>query len=170
MTTGIWPTGTQPLPPPPGATSVPTNFVVPRTVERAPAALPGAGAFTAQAFSPVPLGTRRVTYWITYARSAGVPGGFPAFRAEVSNGVDEVNFSVLNAASLLPATPTSDFADLNFYREELLGPVPPDDTTIDYELTFELPPGTTGIRLLGAERGTIATPGTAGWAFTGSSP
>lgn len=156
---------------PAGTTPTNSNFVIPRTVEQASAALPGAGAFTSQAFSVIPLGTRRVTYWITYTR--GAAGGFPALRAEVSNGTDQVNFHVLNAASLLPGTGTpvtSDFASLNFYREELLGPVPPDASAIDYELTFEVPPGTTGIRLLAAERGVTATPGTAAWAFTGGAP
>lgn len=155
-------------PPPSGAVPVHPSFVVTRTLERAPIPLPGAGAFTAQVPSAVPLGTRRVTYWITYTR--GAAGGFPRFRLEIGNGVEILNPHVLDAASLAPTAPTSDFATSNIYREEILGPVPPDAGSIDYELSFELPPATTQMRLLAAEGGVPATPGSCGFAFTGSNP
>lgn len=151
------------VPTPPGTTPTPSNFVIPRTVQLATPALPLGGVFTAQPNTVIPLGTKRITYWITYTR--GAAGGFPAFRAEWFNGTEQANNTILDSGSLVPVQP---FAEANFYQEELLGPAPATAAAIVYELTFEVPPGTIGARLLAAEQGATGSPGTITIAMTGS--
>lgn len=125
--------------------------------------LPGAGAFTNPLFASVPIGTKRVTFWVTYTR--GGVGGFPAFRAQWSNGVEEANEAVEDLSSLVVAQP---IGTINVYEHEMLGPIPGNATPLVYPLVFDVPDGTSGVRLIAAERGAIATPGTVLIALTGS--
>lgn len=148
----------------PGSIIVVTpGFVLGRRVHLAASALPGAGAFTAQAFTPVPIATKRITYWVTYAR--GAAGGFPAFRAQWTNGTELANEAVEDLASLAIAQP---FGSVNVLQQEILGPAPADDSGLTYPLVFEVPDASIGVRLLAAERGAPGTPGTIAIALTGS--
>lgn len=126
--------------------------------------LPAAGVFNTPAFTAVPIGTKRVTFWVTYTR--GAVGGFPALRAQWSNGVERANEAVEDIASLAVTQP---IGSVNVYQHEILGPIPADGTAIVYPLVFAVPDGTTSVRLIGAERGIPATPGRLAVTLTGSS-
>lgn len=139
--------------------------VQPRAVHLASGALPGAGAFTAQAFSSVRFGLSRVTFAVTYTQ--GAAGGFPQFRFQSTNGTESPLESIEDSGSLLPAQP---FATVNFYEATRIGPIPQDASPLTYELTFEIPKGSTGVRLLAAELGVTATPGTIAISYAAGDP
>jgi hypothetical protein len=140
-----------------------SGFLIGRSTHLVSQVLPPAGAFTNQAFSAVPSGTKSITFWVTYTR--GAVGGFPAFRAQWSNGTETATEAVEDLGSLVVAQP---FADVSFYEQTLLGPIPADGNPITYPLVFSIPDNTTSVRLIAAERGVTATPGTVAIALTGS--
>lgn len=140
-------------------------FFIPRTVHLPTTALPAAGAFTAQAFFPLPRGVREISYWITYTRDpAGADTGNPKFLVQWGNGVEEAFELVLDRGSLVVAQPAGDF---NMYIEEPLGPIPGSDAPITYVLPVVAPYGASLARLLVAEQGDVANPGTILVALTG---
>jgi hypothetical protein len=144
----------------PAVTPVPAT--VARSVHIASAALPAAGAFTSQgAYTPAAGVARFVSFWITYTR--GAAGGYPKFHLEWGNGTEtalEVSFG--EASAVQP------YLQQNVYQGELLGPTPTDGNAISYVLTVENTKGATQVRLLAAEAGITATPGTIAIAITGS--
>jgi hypothetical protein len=116
--------------------------------------LPAAGAYTAQAFQPTPKGTSRVTYWITYQR--GAVGGYPVFQHQYTNGTD-------TAREIVLGTPTTSNPNTSvpLGLELIDGPIPADGGAISYAITYErLPAACVGVRLLVAEMGNAANPGT----------
>lgn len=139
------------------------GFILNRTVHLDSQVLPAAGVFTSQLFQTIPNGTKQVTFWVTYTR--GAAGGFPAFRTQWSNGVEQGFDMVEDVASLAVANP---IASTNVYQHEILGPAPSSNTAIVYPLVFSVPDNTTSIRLIAAERGVPGTPGTILVALTGS--
>lgn len=148
---------------PPGTIPAPTGFVIPSTEYLASQVLPAAGAFTAAQATAVPVGTKRVSFWITYTQ--GAAGGYPSFRPQYQTaGGDSGRATVLDLSSFTAANPEG---TTKFYLEDLDGPAPTDGQPITYELTFLLPADVTGIDLMAAEKGVTATPGTIGVRFTG---
>jgi hypothetical protein len=147
----------------------PVGNNIPLSEHRASAELPAAGAFTSQNFMLIPKGTYRVSYWITYTRGDG--GGAPVFRHEYANSVGSdgaapVDFEGKVAREIIldPTTITASAvtnATINAYLEEVIGPTPALGETQYYCLTYErLPASCVGVRLLVAEQGVPATPGT----------
>jgi len=131
---------------------VSNNFIIPRVVHRASAALPAAGAFDlAQAFFAVPGGTQDLTLYCVYTE--GAVGGFPAYRVEVGNGTEQVRQTLIDGSSLVIVQPN---ATVKLAMSELNGPT----GTSSYALEFCLKRGVTQIRLIAAERGVPGTPGT----------
>jgi hypothetical protein len=94
--------------------------------------LPAAGAFLTPAWQPIPKGTTRVTYWVTYTR--GAAGGFPRFEAHVSNGVDDAREIIQDDSTLATAQPNG---RISMLLEQLDGPQPDDGSAITYRLTYE---------------------------------
>ena len=139
------------------------SFTLPRTVHLAAQALPAAGAFTAQDFQVLPPGTRELIYWITYTRVPGTTGA-PVFDAQWSDDVDESSELILDEGSFVAAAP---LGTVNVYMARILGPVPADDNPVSYVLSYIVPYGATKFRLLCAEIGAVATPGTIAVAVTG---
>jgi hypothetical protein len=142
---------------PPNTTPLPSNFGFAGTY-LASAALPAAGAYTAPQAMGVPVGTKRVTFWITYTR--GAAGGYPVFKPQfLGNGVgiQMSGNTMLDLSSFAAAAP---LGAVNFYVEQLKGPAPSDGNALSYQLTFELPAFTVGCELLAAEEGVVGTPGT----------
>lgn len=147
---------------PSGTTPAPSGFLIARREHLASQTLPGAGAFTNQAFETVPAGTKRVAFWVTYTR--GAAGGFPKFHVEFDNGTDQGRDVIIDSLSLTTTDPNGQF---NVPLAEPAGAVPADGSAIEYVLDFDLPPNTTGVRLLAAEEGVAGTPGTIAIGFTG---
>lgn len=136
-------------------------FVVPRFVHLAQV-LPPAGAYTSQGFYTFPVATRGLTFWITYER--GGPAGAPAFRLEGTNGIEEARQLIQADGSLAVVQPEG---SVNVLQETVLGPIPADDEPLVYKLPYNVDPGETGVRLLVAEVGNLAAPGTITVAITG---
>jgi len=120
-------------------------------------ALPAAGAFTNQAATVLPRGTKRVAFWVKYTR--GAAGGFPDLRVLWTNtlGTEGHETIVDRTLALTVAQPV---ASQLIYEEALLGPIPADASPIDYVIRFEVPAGTSAVRMIAAEKGVVATPGT----------
>jgi hypothetical protein len=141
------------------------NFVLGLLVLLTASVLPAAGAFVAAAVN-LPVGTKRVTMWVTYTRAAGVAACYPVFRASAraSTAASYYRVGILNMGSFLATTPNG---AVNFYQEELLGPAPATDAAIRYELTFLMPANAVQFQLEIAERGAVGTPGTVSVSWTG---
>jgi hypothetical protein len=128
---------------------------VARVVHLASQALPAAGAFTSQAAYTVPEGVTGLTFWITYTR--GAIGGQPALKLLQGNGTEEGPNLLTTGVS----TPGNSVLALQATRiRETLGPAPTDGNPLTYCLEVELDPGVTTVRLVAAEHGVTATPGT----------
>jgi len=139
------------------------NFLIGLQTLIASAALPLLSAFT-PGVADLPPGTKRVTCWITYTR--GAAGGYPAFRASsrpVASGAYH-RTPILDLSSFAAAAPNG---AMNFYLEQLLGPIPADAAAITYELTFLIPANAVQFQLEVAELGVPATPGTVAVNWTG---
>lgn len=127
-----------------------------RSVHRASAALPAAGAYTSQAYTTIPAGIVNVAFWISYTR--GAAGGYPAFRVQWSDAVDAgARDMILDESSLVVSQPEG---TLDTYQETITGPTPQTDDPLVYIYSYSVPPLATGARLIAAEVGVVATPGT----------
>lgn len=149
---------------PAGTTAVEYDaFLIDRTLHLS-GVLPGSGVYTSQDFEAVPRGTKFVTYWIAYTR--GGAGGYPAFHHETTNGTDtEVREPLQNDGSLSVVQPNG---SVDVVMEEIDGPAPADAVAIKFYLRYELPDWATGARLLVAEEGNTASPGSVVIGRTGS--
>ena len=107
--------GNGPGPIPPGTIVMPAGFLIPRTVELASQVLPAAGAYTAQGFSAIPAGTKRVSYWVTYTGNTATSK--PKFRVEFDNGADAGGEMILDPSSI--AATSAGYASANIYVETL---------------------------------------------------
>lgn len=136
---------------------------LPRQIHLASQALPAAGAFTSQNFFSIPAGTKDLVFFIRYTR--GAAGGQPLFRAEIDNGSEQSRYIITDQNSLAITAPEGLF---NFYLSEPQGPVPADGSAINYVLEYLIRGAPLGIRLLVAESGVTATPGTIQITLTGS--
>lgn len=134
---------------------------IPRVAHLASAALPAAGAFTSQAAYSIPDGVRGVAFYVTYTRGAN--GGYPKARLMIGNGTEE------GPPLLLDGTITSapPYGQRAGYIDEIKpGPTPADGSAITYVIYWTVTAGETTIRLLLAEAGVTATPGTAAIGLT----
>jgi hypothetical protein len=132
-----------------------------RTVHLASAALPAAGAFTAQAAFAVSSGVGEIAFWVTYTR--GAAGGFPIFHVLFGNGTEEGQDITVDATIV----PTAPQGRQQFYMQELAGPIPAGAGAIDYVIPVRIPRGATTVRMLAAEAGVVGTPGTIAIALAG---
>lgn len=141
--------------------TTPAGATIGRQAYVASQTLPAAGAQLDAGLFPIPRGTTRVSYWITYTR--GAAGGYCRTEAKYSNGTEEVNENVQDPI-LTTAQP---YGQLTQLLEQQNGPQPADGDPISYCLTYErLPAATTGVRLLLAEAGDTDNPGTVAVAIT----
>lgn len=155
--------------PPSGTTPTASNFIIPRTSHLASAALPGAGAFTAQGFFSIPPGTQRITFLVTYQR--GAAGGKPLFQLEWTDGTTTSRDTVDDTSYVLsPDVVNGPNAQNQIYLHQPLGPVPSDGSAISYDIETTVKAGKTGVRLLMAEAGVVGSPGTASIFLTGQAP
>ncbi len=122
-------------------------------------ALPGAGVYTTTAAFLLPVfGVGEVTAWCTYTR--GAANGQVALRVlfdDIAVGATEEGNDVVLDQTLAVAQP---FDNQSFYEQTLYGPIPQDANPITFCLSIKVPRGATRIRILGAEIGVVATPGT----------
>lgn len=144
-------------------------FEITREVHLAETELPALGAFTAQDFYTFPAiagfgsSVQGITFYVTYTR--GGADGAPVFRLEVTNGTEEARQLIQDDGSLVTAQPEG---TVNVLQENLAGPIPADDNPLVYHLPWKRAYGTTGVRLLVAEVGNTAAPGTCEITLTGS--
>lgn len=132
-----------------------------RAVHLASQTLPGAGAFTSQATFSVPSGVGEITFWVTY--TIGAAGGFPLFRLLFGNGTEEGNDVVLNTA-IAVAQP---FGTQQIFEQTIEGPHPSSGAAINFVIATRVPRGATTARIVAAEGGVPATPGTIAIALAG---
>ena len=71
----------------------------------------------------------------------------------------DVDFEVLSGGS----------AEQDLYLQNLTGPVPDDDNPVNFILYTSVPGGATSVRLVAAEKGVTASPGTLGLTLTAAS-
>lgn len=134
---------------------------IPRQVHLATQVLPAIG-FTNQALFDIPVGTRRLSFWITYTRGSGTSR--PEFRMQWTDDTDEAREIVIDEGSFAAATPDANF---NFFQSEPQGPVPPDANALLYVLEWAVVGGARQVRLIAAELGDQANPGTMQITLTG---
>jgi hypothetical protein len=120
---------------------------IPRTIHKASGTLPFGGTYTNQSSFIIPEGIRRITYWVMYTR--GASGGYPLFKVMWGNGTEEGQDPVLTNGS----SPTLSLRPIR-------GPSPLDGAPVSLPIILRVPGGATTGRLLVAEGGTPATPGT----------
>jgi hypothetical protein len=131
-----------------GRMSVIGNRVA-RTAHLASAALPAAGAFTSQTAYAVPEGVVGITAYVTYTR--GTTGGTVLLRPEYGNGTETARESI----AISSTASSENIRDTLGFREF----VSPSADSI-FAIEFDVPAGCTTFRLLAAELGVTATPGT----------
>ena len=148
---------------PPGTTPLPANSGLAGDYLTSQA-LPAAGAYTPAQSLGVPVGTKRIAFWISYTR--GAAGGFPVFRPQFQGNGVGIAMSANTVLDLSSFGTAGEFGTAKFYAEKLEGPPPSDDNELTYQLTFEVPPFTTIVELLAAEAGVVGTPGTIAIRYT----
>jgi hypothetical protein len=137
---------------------------VPRTVHLASTVLPAGGIFTSQQAFPIPLGIRKIAFYVTYA-NGGFPGGFAVFRLLWGNGTEEVQETILDTdLSIIPPTGVQ-----SLLLQDLNGPAPSGLSPVTFIIYTTVPGGAIGVRLIAAEKGFIGLPGTLSIALTASS-
>lgn len=141
----------------------PAGAVIPRTVVLPSQVLPLGGQFTSQAPYSLPVAIRDVSFYVKYVR--GVPGGFPVVRLMWGNGFEETQSSIINATF---ATFDGKIATNQVRLNDLVGPIPDDDSPVWFLIDSPVPGGSTTARLLIAEGGVIGIPGTAEITLTGA--
>lgn len=142
-----------------------STYMADRATHIASAALPAAGAFTAQAMESLPAGAKQLHMLVTYTR--GAVGGYPVFRMQwgtdedTTDGYHELirDLSQFVGSGAVGQAPT--------YIEEIPGPIPDNASALKYVLSFNVPYGATKFRLIGAEEGVTGTPGTVAVDYVG---
>lgn len=147
-------------------------MIIERTEVIPAGVLPGGGVFTANTGIELPLGTTKITFWVTYQR--GAAGGRPAFRivyADALAGSPDIDIGqdivIDNGAGLTITTPIGEF---DFYMSEPVGP-DPDTGIITYVIGCkDLYGMVRAIALNAREEGVPADPGFLLAAMTGYGP
>lgn len=141
---------------------------VARAVHLASAALPAAGAVTSQTAYTFPAGLAEVTFWITYTRDpTGADTGFPRGRLLWHNGTEEAGALIQDGTIDSIDAAVGIYARRLVYTEEIDFPAPLTDAAVRYAYTVAIPKGAARVRLLLAEAGDVAKPGTALIAISG---
>lgn len=135
----------------------------PRTIHLASATLASSSAYSSQAAYRLLDGFTRVTFYVTYTRSAGIAACRPKFKILVGNGTDEGQIAAIDPTIDSSSAP---LGRQSLYLGEILGPVPSSDAAITFPIQVELRGGETTVRLLAAEHGASGTPGTCAIALT----
>lgn len=139
------------------------DYEIPRQIHLPQQVLPINGAFTNQVGFPIPTGVRNISFYISYTR--GAPGGYAAFKLMWSNGTEEIQETILDLD--INDVNTANISQ-NLYLQNLNGPEPVDDNTISFVVHTKDPGGSTFVRLLAAEKGNVAFPGTIQISLTAS--
>lgn len=139
-----------------------TILAVASAAHLASGVLPAAGAYTNQTAAPVVQSQASICATVTYTR--GASGGFPRFRPMWSDGTTEAQGTVLNTAIDLSSPPAG---RQSAYLWEIDGPAPSGAGAVSFTLSFDVQPGATTFRLLAAEAGVTASPGTCAIALAG---
>lgn len=138
---------------------------VARVEHSASAVLPAYPTMTSPAAYTIPNGISEITFWIAYTRDpTGADTGFPRARVVWGNGTD--------SAADLVLTDTLDsvegiYARRLAYAGEVDFPAPDSDAAVAFQYTVSVPKGATTAKLLLAEAGDTAKPGTAAVFLTG---
>jgi hypothetical protein len=129
---------------------------IPAFVHCASAALPAAGAWSAQTAWGVPAGISEITFFITYTR--GAAGGYPVFCVELGAG------GVLSLEQWEDDNPAITdpigIGSLYDHVRDVRGLHPAGAAAVSRAITVTIPRGVTSIALRAAEAGVVATPGT----------
>lgn len=124
-------------------------------------ALPGAGAFGSPTYTPIPPKSRRLSLIVTYAKGAGATSGSVVLRLQWqltagSGPLDDVYETLIDGSTL---TKSTSFASAPEYAFAVVGP--PTTTSISFRaLSVEVPILAVAARVLAAEIGDTANPGT----------
>ena len=136
-----------------------------RFVHVASAALPAAGAYTAQtAHKLEDRSITELTFHITYTR--GAAGGYPQFKIEWGNGTEAGISQIVGAATVSGSTAVRPLYDEIL---DIQGLHPSSAAAVTSAMTLYVPRGVTTFRLLAAEVGVVGTPGTCAIAVVGGS-
>lgn len=152
-----------PAQPPVSSMSSCCSFELPRSVHISYGVLPSSGQFTDQTQYQIGTGIRKITFYITYQR--GAAGGSAIFRLLWGNGVEEIQETILDLDVIGQTASTQ---SQNLYLQDLNGPTPDDTNPISFVLYTTVPGGSTRVRLIAAEKGSILFPGNLGVTVTAS--
>lgn len=125
--------------------------------------LPSSGVFTDQDPYVLPVGTRRISFFIAYQR--GFSGGHASFRLFWNNGVEEVQETLIDSVY---ENVDSAHSNQSMYLQDTSGPSPADDNVIRFIMYLDVPPGIVSVRLRAAETGYPTLPGSCGITITPS--
>lgn len=125
--------------------------------------LPAAGAFTAQVYSTIPALSRRLSIVVSYVKGASAVSGNGVFIVQwtIQGGAPEgaikdVYETVIDGTTVVKADPLLQNPE---YAYSVAGPITTSSITFRL-LSLEVPVGATAFRVLAAELGDTAHPGT----------
>lgn len=125
--------------------------------------LPASGVFTDQDPYILPVGTRRISFFISYQR--GFSGGHASFRLFWNNGIEEVQETLIDSVY---ENVDSAHSNQSMYLQDTSGPTPADDNLIRFIMYVDVPPGIISVRLRASETGYASLPGSCGITITPS--
>ena len=131
------------------------DYEIPRQVHLPTTVLPLSGVFTNQSPFSIPTRIKKITFYVQYTR--GAPNGFATFRLFWGNGVEETQETIFDADI---NQEDSAHAFQSFLIQDLHGPMPADNSPINFVLSTSVPGGVTTARLIAAEGGVPISPGT----------
>lgn len=138
------------------------DFEVGRTVHLASQVLPAGGLFTSQAQYQIPPQVSRIVFYVTYTR--GAPGGRSSVRLMLGNGTEESQSTMIDT----DFSPSGPSATQDLFLNVLRGPAPDDDNPVTFNIEVSVAGGIRTARVLIAESGVPAAPGTAQITLTAS--
>ena len=121
------------------------------------------GVFTDQDPYILPVGTRRISFFISYQR--GFSGGHASFRLFWNNGIEEVQETLIDSVY---ENVDSAHSNQSMYLQDTSGPTPADDNLIRFIMYVDVPPGIISVRLRASETGYVSLPGSCGITITPS--
>jgi len=139
------------------------DIQIPRTIHLAIGSVPPSGNFTDQPQYVIPAGVRHITFYISYQR--GAVGGYALFKLLWGNGTEESQETVIDTDISGPTV----LGQQGMFLQDLTGPTPADNNTINFVLYVSVPGGAKTVRLLASEAGVPGSPGIVGITLTASS-
>ncbi len=128
------------------------------------AALPAAGAYTTTSAYTLPDGTKSVTFWNTYTR--GAADGYALHQIQWGNGTEAAAPEGILSTGVTITQPNG---VSQLVCGVIEGPHPQSASALVYPpITVTVPAGATTVRMVSAELGVTATPGTLTTAITTS--